>query len=127
MPPSKFAALIYYWFFQLRVLFWLAEMVYRSKVWFRFFWYRLRGREGENRQVVGRIVPPWARRILKTAGCEVELEGAEHIPREGPLLLMVNHQSMYDVPVLLGHLGRVMGFVTKKELFSIPAFSFWMR
>ena len=74
-----------------------------------------------------RIVRGWGRRSLMYLQCRVEVEGLEHLPRTGPLILMSNHQSLMDIPVCLGFLGRTVGFVAKRELFRIPALSLWMR
>ena len=77
--------------------------------------------------VVNRIVMAWARRCLKYLQCRVEIEGLQHLPPHAAVILMSNHQSLLDIPVCLGFLGRPMGFVAKRELFRIPVLSFWMR
>ena len=46
--------------------------------------------------------------------------GLEHVPMEGPLVVVANHGSHLDPP-LLGHaLGRPVAFMAKAELFAIP-------
>jgi len=74
-----------------------------------------------------RVVAGWARRCLKYLQCRVEVQGLQHLPRRGPVILMSNHQSVLDIPVCLGFLGRIVGFVAKRETFRIPVLSFWMR
>ena len=51
----------------------------------------------------------------------MRFEGLEHIPTEGPVLLMANHQSFWDPCTLVrcGR-GREIHFMGKKELFAIP-------
>lgn len=93
-------------------------------------WLWLRRRMGQGKAVdadVERIANAWARRILRLFHCEVRIEGLEHLPRTGPVIIAANHQSMFDIPTCMGHLGRLLGFVAKKELFRIPGFAFWMR
>ncbi|MGI6684835.1 MAG: lysophospholipid acyltransferase family protein [Bacillota bacterium] len=49
-----------------------------------------------------------------------KIEGREHIPREGPIILVCNHVSYWD-PVLVGcAMTREVRFMAKSELFSIP-------
>ena len=46
--------------------------------------------------------------------------GNEHVPMHGPLVVVANHGSHLDPP-LLGHgLGRPVAFMAKAELFRIP-------
>ncbi|HEX7928886.1 MAG TPA: lysophospholipid acyltransferase family protein [bacterium] len=93
-------------------------------------WWWLRRRTGHAEAVdrdVERIANAWAGRMLRLFHCEVRVEGLEHLPKTGPVIIAANHQSMYDIPTCMGYLGRLMGFVAKKELFRIPGFAYWMR
>ncbi len=91
------------------------------------WWGRRRGRDDEVAATVVRISVTWGQRIMRRLHCRVEVEGREHVPQSGPVIVMCNHQSMFDIPILMGHLGRLLGFVTKRELFRIPGLSHWMR
>lgn len=68
----------------------------------------------------------WARTILKGSGIQVELRGLEHLPTS-PAVLVGNHQGMFDILVLLGHLDPPPVFVAKHTLFWIPLFGQAMR
>ncbi len=92
-----------------------------------FWWGRVRGRGAAIEAQVDRMVSAWARRCMGYLQTRVEIEGLENLPRDGAVILMSNHQSLLDIPVCLGYLGRTMGFVAKKELFRIPALNFWMH
>lgn len=50
----------------------------------------------------------------------LEIEGAEKIPKSGPLIVTANHLSMVDPPLLAAVLNRPVAFVAKEELFSSP-------
>ena len=49
-----------------------------------------------------------------------KVQGVENLPAEGPVILAVNHQSMWD-PIVAGcSIPRKVSFMAKEELFSIP-------
>ncbi|MFW6278654.1 MAG: lysophospholipid acyltransferase family protein [Bacillota bacterium] len=50
------------------------------------------------------------------------IEGRENIPDSGPLIVMANHQSYCDPPLLGTILNRRIYFLAKKELFDTPVF-----
>jgi 1-acyl-sn-glycerol-3-phosphate acyltransferase len=53
-----------------------------------------------------------------------QLIGRENIPREDSFIMVANHGSLLDPP-LLGHaLGRNISFMAKAELFKIPFLGF---
>ena len=55
------------------------------------------------------------------------LIGRENIPKQGSFILVSNHGSLLDPP-LLGHaLGRNISFMAKSELFSIPLLGFIIK
>jgi 1-acyl-sn-glycerol-3-phosphate acyltransferase len=69
----------------------------------------------------------WARGLLNVWGVRVEVEGLERLPAEGPYIIMSNHQSHADVPILFSSLPIIPGFVAKKELGKIPFLSMALR
>tara|TARA_Y100000991_G_scaffold207580_1_gene185789 strand:- start:301 stop:921 length:621 start_codon:yes stop_codon:yes gene_type:complete len=55
------------------------------------------------------------------------LIGRENIPKKGSFILVSNHGSLLDPP-LLGHaIGRNISFMAKSELFKIPLLGFIIR
>ncbi len=55
----------------------------------------------------------------------LRIEGAEHVPREGPVLIASNHLSTLDPVVLAYGLPRPVAFIAKAELFRMPLLS-WL-
>lgn len=49
-----------------------------------------------------------------------KIQGAENMPAEGPVILAINHQSIWDPLVAASSLPRQVSFMAKEELFSIP-------
>jgi len=52
----------------------------------------------------------------------LRVTGAEHVPPEGPALIVSNHQSVLDPPIIGGAAPRQIYFMAKAELFRIPLF-----
>ena len=50
------------------------------------------------------------------------VRGRENVPRRGPLLIVSNHLSLADPPIVGVSIGRKVMFLTKEELFR-PKFS----
>ena len=55
----------------------------------------------------------------------LQIEGAEHVPKEGPVLIASNHLSTLDPVVLAYGLPRPVAFIAKAELFKMPFLS-WL-
>lgn len=48
------------------------------------------------------------------------IHGAEHVPQQGPLVVVSNHASYFDPPLLSCCVGRPVAYMAKEELFQIP-------
>ncbi|WP_083751598.1 lysophospholipid acyltransferase family protein [Saccharothrix sp. ALI-22-I] len=48
----------------------------------------------------------------------VRVHGAERMPLEGPVVVVANHSSMVDGPILFGALPRRVVFLIKQEMFK---------
>ena len=48
--------------------------------------------------------------------------GAEKVPLNEPLVIVSNHSSVFDPPLLSSSIPRPVGFMAKKELFKINGF-----
>jgi 1-acyl-sn-glycerol-3-phosphate acyltransferase len=79
---------------------------------------------------LGRLTPKvcderldsWSRELMRDARVRLSVRGREHLgdPRE-TFVVMSNHQSLYDIPVLYRALeGRRLRMVAKAELFEVP-------
>src|SRR5687768_11848711 len=68
----------------------------------------------------------WSRKLLKDAGIDLVVLGNDP-PESESFVIMSNHQSLYDIPVLFQTLHRRIRMVTKTELFRIPIWGRAMR
>jgi 1-acyl-sn-glycerol-3-phosphate acyltransferase len=74
------------------------------------------------RETCDRRLSQWAERLVREAGIDLEVSGLEHAREGEPLVLMSNHQSHYDVPILFRTFPGSMRMVAKTELYRIPVF-----
>ena len=58
---------------------------------------------------------------------DLKCYGSEHVPPEGGVLLVSNHQSYLDPVLLAVKLKRPMSYLAKSELFKNPAFAWLIR
>ncbi len=65
--------------------------------------------------------------FLMRAWFGLRVRGAEHVPARGPALIVSNHQSILDPPVIGGAARRQIYFLAKAELFRIPMFGSLIR
>lgn len=62
-----------------------------------------------------------------TLGFSLRYEGKQHVPRDGPVLLIANHQSFFD-PVLVGLAApRQLCYLARKTLFRHRLFATLIR
>jgi 1-acyl-sn-glycerol-3-phosphate acyltransferase len=71
--------------------------------------------------VLYRLLKPLAVAAMRL-GFRLEVRGREHVPMEGPVLLVSNHASVLDPPFVGGACPRELYFLAKEDLFAIPAF-----
>lgn len=64
----------------------------------------------------------WCKKIVEHAKVEIEVRGREHMASGKTYLVMSNHQSLYDIPILFYVIGKNIRMITKKELFKVPIF-----
>lgn len=69
----------------------------------------------------------WSRNIVAYTGLRLDVRGRENLPNGEAFVVMSNHQSHFDIPVLFQALRIPLRMVAKKELFRIPFMSGAMR
>jgi 1-acyl-sn-glycerol-3-phosphate acyltransferase len=81
----------------------------------------------QDENISHRLSRIWARVLLALTSTKVEIIGAENILMKEPQILMANHQSDFDILIVLAHLPGQFRWIVKKELFNIPIFGAAMR
>jgi 1-acyl-sn-glycerol-3-phosphate acyltransferase len=67
-----------------------------------------------------KVARVWARMLLLCAGARVKTVGLEKLEKGVSYVIVSNHVSYMDTPVLLAHLPLNFRFMAKQELFKVP-------
>lgn len=81
-------------------------------------------RGGNLSHLIGRL---WGRILLFAAGVKVRVDGLQNIDPTQAYVFAANHQSQFDIFVLLAHLPIQFRWLAKKELFRIPFLGMGMK
>ncbi|UOY92860.1 1-acyl-sn-glycerol-3-phosphate acyltransferase [Ectobacillus sp. JY-23] len=80
----------------------------------------------EKDRLVHKTPDSFGKGMIKASGSTVEVKGLEHVP-DRAVLVVCNHQSNFDIPVLMGYLNKPIGFISKVEIKKLPIVSTWME
>ncbi|MCD6595027.1 1-acyl-sn-glycerol-3-phosphate acyltransferase [bacterium] len=81
-----------------------------------------------HRKMVSIVPKIWGKITIYLTLSPVKIIGRENIPKSaGNVVYIVNHQSFFDIPILLGWVDNRIRFVAKAELFKIPILGQWMK
>lgn len=65
--------------------------------------------------------------IVNDFGCDLHVTGEENIPDKGPVVIVSNHQSYADIPILMAVFRKFQfGFIAKQYLAKAPLLGPWM-
>ena len=86
----------------------------------------LKLKEIENRYIIG-VCSIWSKIMFWAAGQKFEITGKEKIPDHSRICFVANHQSYGDIPLVMGYMGKRVGFIAKKELSKVPILNIWIK
>jgi 1-acyl-sn-glycerol-3-phosphate acyltransferase len=78
------------------------------------------GRRSKDDPRLERIIQSWARRFVRIPPLVMHVEGAEHVVPDRHYVVVANHISNFDIPVLFLAIPTPIRFLAKKELYKIP-------
>jgi 1-acyl-sn-glycerol-3-phosphate acyltransferase len=62
-----------------------------------------------------------------TTAMSFRFAGGRHMPPRGPALLVANHQSFFDPPLVGLAVGRTIHYLARKTLYAHPAFAWFLN
>jgi len=114
----------------------------RTAIWFIYFWFdflfkipnlyyakklKKGNKDSELEIYLDKISKKWSNDLLKIAGIKVKVIGMENIPEDENVLFVSNHQSNFDIPILLKSLNKRVSFIAKEEIKKMPFIGGWME
>jgi 1-acyl-sn-glycerol-3-phosphate acyltransferase len=109
----------------------LSEIIYGVYCWLLFIVVCAVGlpalvllRSEGSRMRFGRLV---ARAVVRGCGLSLTVEGLEHVPAVGPVVIAANHSSYLDAMILFAVLPPSVHFAAKREFARVPLIGFVLR
>ena len=93
-----------------------------------FFFYTLSqaayviwiGKRNRDSPKIEQTIQRWSRYCVRVPPVEMTVEGAEQVDPERRYVVVANHTSNFDIPVLFRAIPTPIRFLAKKELYKIP-------
>lgn len=80
------------------------------------------GMRNRNSPKIEQTLQTWAHRFLRIPPVELTVEGREYVESGRRYVVVSNHISNFDIPVLFHAIPTPIRFLAKKELYKIPVF-----
>jgi 1-acyl-sn-glycerol-3-phosphate acyltransferase len=91
------------------------------------FILRLLGMKRASRAFMRISARVMARTVIAGLPAKISVEGLEHVPHDTHRLCIVsNHQSLFDIPIVVAYVPILAGFIAKAELKKVPFLNFWL-
>lgn len=78
-------------------------------------------------EYIHKVTTKWAKFVMKLSGAKITIIGEENLPKDETVLFVANHQSNFDIPLIMSCIDVPKGFIAKKELETWPMISTWMK
>jgi len=79
----------------------------------------------ESRRQIYSMMQQLCNNLLVSTGMDLEVLGKENLPKEGPVLYVATHKSVFDIVILMTIIEEPTIFVGKKEVASMPFVHKW--
>lgn len=81
----------------------------------------------ERDRIIHQFPDYFGKMMIGVTGSTVTVEGLDNIPKDQSVLFVSNHQSNFDIPLLMGYLQKPIGFIAKAEIKKLPIVPNWME
>ena len=105
----------------------IVYLVFRNHQLNKAVKFDRQGKIAERDSLTNDIVRKWARFVVSLTKSDVEVRGEENIPQDTAVVLIGNHQSYLDIPVLMGYVNKPIAFIAKSEILKVPVLSKAMK
>ncbi len=66
-------------------------------------------------------------RVFMLLVFRVKVINKENFPKDGPVIVSINHTSYWDVPLVAAFMPRKLHYMAKRDLFKIPVLGSFMK
>ncbi len=74
------------------------------------------------------LIRSWARGVLRVCGITIHVRGLEQLDARQPYLFMANHQSNFDIPILIAAFDHLqVRWVSKRAVRKVPIIGLCMQ
>lgn len=105
----------------------IISLIFASILRFKVKYLTSKGDLRERRKYIHKVTHSWGKFVIRVSGAKVNVIGSENLPKDKTVLFVSNHQSNFDIPLLLSAIDIPKGFIAKKELETWPFISTWMK
>ena len=70
-------------------------------------------------EYIHKVTTKWAKFVMKLSGANITIIGEENLPKDETVLFVANHQSNFDIPLIMSCIDVPKGFIAKKEILHI--------
>lgn len=90
-------------------------------------YYEAKKRQEDRTIAIYKLTSKWAKFVMWLSGAKLTVHGLENLPKNETVLFVGNHQSNFDIPIVMSSIPEPRGFIAKKELENWPIISMWMK
>ncbi len=84
---------------------------------------RAKGDFEKEKKLICQAENEWSNYSFERINSEVNVIGAENIPKEGPIVIIANHQGYGDIPAIMKAIPNLqIGFIAKSFIKNVPVF-----
>lgn len=85
------------------------------------------GKRKERVEFSNSILRSMCKKFITLSGSKVKVSGKENIPKNEAVVFVSNHQSYFDIILLVACVPKSKGFIAKDELKKFPILRSWME
>jgi len=105
----------------------IGYLIYTIPILVKVIYLDKKQKVAERDDLVHYTAQSWAKAFMRYSKSQVSIVGEENIPKDRAVLFVGNHQSIYDMVILLAYVKQPIAFVAKIEILKIPILSTWMK
>lgn len=104
-----------------------VQLLLLMVLWLKVQWLNKHSSREKRDAYLEKTVRKWARRLLFMAGAKIDVIGLENIPTDKACVFASNHQSFFDILVVLAYLDKPHALLSKASIGKVPFIRLWMR